>query len=592
VACKGIPILIGAVGRHTKAEELLESAVCVLCNLTRGNDSNKEAILKANGAQSIVDTVLNNFQSLELLLTCFRTIGNLAYNVKSISEVIRVGAVQGIVAGMTVHSEEEDVTDVALKVLNNLAVEFNEDNYRILAQEGAVQAVVEVANNFIKNADIEIGALTCLSNLARYPDNAKMMILQGAYKSVHKACKAFNYENQLSEAGMRLLSQLATCSQEVDRMIENKAVSCIVQTLKANSHDKVTIGFGLQAVILMAYGGDAAFKIAEEGPIDLCVQLMSDNQQELDIQTDSLTTMSALTRSEKNADNMADAAFRSLVQGYRNHGANVRWLQAAYIFIGNCCVVPAAAEKVVDTGIIGQTLRSLAKCLVEPGVLLKGLRALENTAYSSDRVRDHMKKEGVEGGVMAISDASGGRDDVKRGCKQVIDALNHKTLALGSGLTTIAKPTMPVRKLFDEDEKKIVKELSQEVKNFLTAGQLLMKHSNNANPRARHVYVTPDLKFLVWKDPKKPQLDDKCRMKVHKLRSIDKGRCTKQLQRKTLTGKYLAKEECAFAVLGKDRTVDLEAKSETERNKWCENLQILQDWRKAQKAINTKFESR
>ena len=36
-----------------------------------------------------------------------------------------------------------------------------------------------------------------------------------------------------------------------------------------------------------------------------------------------------------------------------------------------------------------------------------------------------------------------------------------------------------------------------QVKNFLTSGMLLQKHSNNAAPRARHVYVTTDLKFLV-----------------------------------------------------------------------------------------------
>ena len=38
---------------------------------------------------------------------------------------------------------------------------------------------------------------------------------------------------------------------------------------------------------------------------------------------------------------------------------------------------------------------------------------------------------------------------------------------------------------------------------------------------------------------------------VFKIRSVERGRCTPQLQRKTLMGKFLAKEECSFAVLGR-----------------------------------------
>jgi hypothetical protein len=110
----------------------------------------------------------------------------------------------------------------------------------------------------------------------------------------------------------------------------------------------------------------------------------------------------------------------------------------------------------------------------------------------------------------------------------------------------------------------MVEELEKHHKNLLLAGALLMKHSNKAAPRARHIYVTPDLKWLVWKDPKEP-VDPKQRMKTIKLRSVERGRATPQLQRKKLLGGFFAKEECAFAILGRERSVDLEANSEAER---------------------------
>jgi len=47
-------------------------------------------------------------------------------------------------------------------------------------------------------------------------------------------------------------------------------------------------------------------------------------------------------------------------------------------------------------------------------------------------------------------------------------------------------------------------------------------------------------------------------MKLNKIRTVERGRYTPQLQRKKWN-RYLAKEECAFAIIGRERTVDLEA---------------------------------
>lgn len=87
--------------------------------------------------------------------------------------------------------------------------------------------------------------------------------------------------------------------------------------------------------------------------------------------------------------------------------------------------------------------------------------------------------------------------------------------------------------LFGDTDKKIevVTELPDNIKNLLVAGAMIIKHSNTAAPRQRHVYITPDLKFLVWKDPKKPLHPDN-KMKVIRIRTIERGRCTPQLERK------------------------------------------------------------
>jgi len=78
-------------------------------------------------------------------------------------------------------------------------------------------------------------------------------------------------------------------------------------------------------------------------------------------------------------------------------------------------------------------------------------------------------------------------------------------------------------------------------------------------------------------------------MKVGKIKSVERGRTTAQLQRKTLMGKPLAKEECSFTISGKERTVDLEADSEAAREKWVHALETLIEYKKSLKLAATGF---
>jgi hypothetical protein len=224
------------------------------------------------------------------------------------------------------------------------------------------------------------------------------------------------------------------------------------------------------------------------------------------------------------------------------------------------------------------------------------LRALENMCFSTRDVKDHLKSCDIEVQVPKISDANSNSDDVKKACKSLLDALNRAEIDFtplpGRNLVLNAAPMKSARQLLGDDDKRDqeITDLPQWVRNLLLAGALLTKHSNSAQPRPRHVYVTTDLKFLVWKDPKKPLHPDN-KMKIFKIRSIEKGRSTPQLQR-TRFGKFLAKEECSFAILGRDRTVDLEAEREIDRDKWCEALELLVSYRKAMKKVNTQFGAR
>lgn len=127
---------------------------------------------------------------------------------------------------------------------------------------------------------------------------------------------------------------------------------------------------------------------------------------------------------------------------------------------------------------------------------------------------------------------------------------------------------------------------------MLTAGNLFIKHSKSAKPRPRYVYIDQDLKYIVWKDPKEKVIDPKNKMKVYLIKQLERGRATEQLKRKNAFGKYLAKEECSFAIIGRERSIDLEASTEAEREKWVHALEVLVEYKKALKQMNSQFSSR
>ena len=144
VASRGIPLLLELITQHNRATDLLENAVCVLCNVCYRNDSNKDAILQLSGAKILVATALANFSAVPVLMSCFRTLGNLAYSPPSTSTIIGAGAVQALVAGMSIHGSNGELCLLCLRVLTNLCSDYVEGNMSTMREEGAVQAVVEV----------------------------------------------------------------------------------------------------------------------------------------------------------------------------------------------------------------------------------------------------------------------------------------------------------------------------------------------------------------------------------------------------------------------------------------------------------------
>jgi hypothetical protein len=306
--------------------------------------------------------------------------------------------------------------------------------------------------------------------------------------------------------------------------------------------------------------------------------------------------LESLSQAEKNAVAMGDMMLKHVIDTYAMHNSNPQVIAAALKFLTNLCYHKAVSDKVPDithneTNIVGATLGIMNKHNTDPAVLVRGCKALQNMACASNPVRDFMKKEGCIQAMKDLIAQNAARDDVKRAAQAVLDALNRSEVDLDSKFLDL-RPRLDMKRdaksIFGKEEKIPVKHLSKDIRNFLQAGALLTKHSKTAAPRQRHVYVDNELKYLIWKDPKE-KLKEENMMKVGRIKSVERGRCTPQLQRKALMGKFLAKEECAFAITGRERTVDLEAESEAAREKWVHAIETLIEYKKSLKLAATGF---
>jgi hypothetical protein len=198
-------------------------------------------------------------------------------------------------------------------------------------------------------------------------------------------------------------------------------------------------------------------------------------------------------------------------------------------------------------------------------VVLRTLKAWRNIAIAgSKETKQYMIKEGVVEECKPLEQSPDA--NIKNTAGAIIDELTGRV-----------RRKKTAREVFHEQKEKGLS-ISQEVRNLLLAGQLLKKYNSKATGPAfhlRHLKVDNSLRWVIWKDPKKPLTKEaKCKMAVYNIRTIDKGRATPALKRKKF-GKPLVKDECAFAIIGRERTVDIECDSQDERDKWVHALRLL-----------------
>eukprot|EP00475_Leptophrys_vorax_P003003 TRINITY_DN11729_c0_g1_i1.p1 TRINITY_DN11729_c0_g1~~TRINITY_DN11729_c0_g1_i1.p1 ORF type:complete len:1214 (-),score=402.26 TRINITY_DN11729_c0_g1_i1:53-3694(-) len=585
VGCSALQSIVTSMENHSEAPELLESAATTLSNLCYGSDGNKELIARLGAAKGLVDVVLRNYSRPNLLIAAFRAIGNLAYYLDNVPIIIQEGAVQGIVAGMTVHVDDLEVIKIALGVMTNLAADAKEENQAIMAQEGAVQAICEVANAHADKEEVEMAAISCLVNLVQEEYNGAMVVRQGGVLGVVKAMQTLSHDTELMQTAMRLIYEVSKNEKMAGKIIKTpNGIETICQLMDKYPTDPSISSDGLRAFFHLASNKETAEKLGRKGALPITMKIVETRMRDLPQLKEALRALGSLARSENMANQMALDSMALVLKALQLYYKDNVFCELTLGFIGNVCCFDSSADKVGSTDIIPIIISTTKAKQEHKVVVLRGLRALENLAYSSDVNKAKLKKEGSLLAIDTIKKFWMKDEEVEQACTAAMDAiLSRRKRDQNTDVFSNIRARLKDQAKFDG------KELPQAMKNMLIAGTLMTKHSDNALPHPKHVFISRDLKKLCWRDPKKPNEEAKF-LKMSAIKVINKGRCTPQLRRRNAFGKHYAKEERSFACLTKDRNVSLECGTEQERDEWVDALNALKLYQKMQKQGTAKPE--
>jgi hypothetical protein len=588
---------------------ILESALFFLTYVCACSDANKLQLAQAGAADAIASTILKFLDKPGVLHQAFGTLLQLASSPAGVDCVIKAGGVQCCIAGISSHPKDASVVDAAVRTLTALASSTNADHLHAMVEHGAAQALMEVAQSncaapgasssgeSINNIDLATTAVRGLFCLSVLTDIADAIIKLGGVDVISRLLAAFGYEPKFVDLALRLVFNLTFSFNNLQRLATATVARQLARTVMQHSTVPAVVTIGLQIVSNLCYTDRASSVVGGEGPIESCFSLLSANlpsKASPEIAAQCFRTLSALCRAEGNALAMTESALAWAAYALQA-APDASMVVAVGAFLANLFVhAPVAVAAAEKDNFITVILEAVNAHAQTPDVVMTAVKPLENMAYANQPVRDTMKACQVIESMEHFKQLNGDREDVCDALQAVINAVNRTDFAFSDlALSSFDRTPNKFLNLVDLRDKKShipdeLPEIPPKIKNFLTAGALLLKHSRTAKPRQRHVYVTEDMKWLIWKDPKAKVVDEETRMKVFAIRTVERGRVTEQLQRKSFGGKFLANDRCCFSILGRERSVDLETSNEQDRDMWILAIEALIAHRKSIQALRGK----
>ncbi|KAL0223369.1 hypothetical protein P9112_002759 [Eukaryota sp. TZLM1-RC] len=135
------------------------------------------------------------------------------------------------------------------------------------------------------------------------------------------------------------------------------------------------------------------------------------------------------------------------------------------------------------------------------------------------------------------------------------------------------------KRLIQEDKRRLrdarrkqreLKEMETRLRAKLIEGTIFLKHGKKGKPHHRFIWISPDFSLIQWRDPSKAKVRDA--LHADSVTDVCVGQTTAIFRRRSGNP---GRENLSFSLIAGDRTLDLEAASEEERDSWVEAFRYL-----------------
>lgn len=248
---------------------------------------------EADGFSWIIETMQRLPNHTQVQVQACRSLGVLAWDDKSRSEIAAQEGVQAIVAAMQAHDDDRDVQKNGCGVLANLSA--NEANRKIIAEQDGIEAIVRAMYYNKKDRDVQYYGCPALGNLARSKENKKVIAEKGGIDVIVTAMQTHKNDKDIQSNACQSLANLSFNDENKKLIAEKHGIVAVLKAMETHPTN-----FNLQhkgcwvLANLSKKGGSIKRKIQRRGGIDAVVNAMKAHPNNRDVQDIGCQTLANL----------------------------------------------------------------------------------------------------------------------------------------------------------------------------------------------------------------------------------------------------------------------------------------------------------
>lgn len=210
---------------------VLEGCLLALSSLCLAEE-NIKYILDGDLINEVVSIMNLNVDNGGLQEHGFNILENLASDDEARRRVINCGGLDIFVISMAVNLEDTDVQCQAMAAVRAFC-DRDADSMVLMAQSGAVDAVLETMKTHPDDEEVQEKAIQALATFSKHPDNRTLLIEAGAIAAVLEAMQEHASTPEIQSEGCETLSNLASDDDDDTkvRIVSELALDIVVMAM-------------------------------------------------------------------------------------------------------------------------------------------------------------------------------------------------------------------------------------------------------------------------------------------------------------------------------------------------------------------------